>query len=107
MPAAGVVGYVTMLRSTGATSLYIIISVTADGMAMLRSVMLTRPVTGVVGYVTMLRSAGATSPYIIMAVNCVWVAIAAFVALKAEFRCVLETGAELPSQTWYMQAAPC
>ena len=42
--------------------------------------------TGIVGYLTMLRPTGARSPYIIMAVNCVWVAVAAFIALKAEFR---------------------
>jgi hypothetical protein len=41
---------------------------------------------GIVGYLTMLRPTGAQSPYIIMAVNCVWVAVAAFIALKAEFR---------------------
>ena len=41
---------------------------------------------GIVGYLTMLRPTGARSPYIIMAVNCVWVAVAAFIALKAEFR---------------------
>lgn len=42
--------------------------------------------TGIVGYLTMLRPTGARSPYIIMTVNCVWVAVAAFIALKAEFR---------------------
>lgn len=36
----------------------------------------------------MLRPTGARSPYIIMAVNCVWVAVAAFIALKAQFRYV-------------------
>lgn len=35
----------------------------------------------------MLRPTGANSPYIIITVNCVWVAIAAFIALKAKFRC--------------------
>jgi hypothetical protein len=44
------------------------------------------PPAGIVGYLTMLRPTGARSPYIIMAVNCVWVAVAAFIALKAEFR---------------------
>ena len=48
--------------------------------------MLWRPLAGIVGYLTMLRPTGARSPYIIMAVNCVWVAVAAFIALKAEFR---------------------
>lgn len=43
---------------------------------------------GVVGYLTMLRPTGAHSPYIIMTVNCVWVAVAAFIAMKAEFRWV-------------------
>lgn len=42
--------------------------------------------TGVVGYLTMLRPVSARSPYIIMTVNCVWVAVAAFIALKAQFR---------------------
>ena len=44
------------------------------------------PRAGIVGYLTMLRPTGARSPYIIMTVNCVWVAVAAFIALKAEFR---------------------